>query len=244
MTNKKLKILAIIPGRGGSKGIPSKNIQKVGGLPLIVHTILAANNSKVNRIIVSTDSKKISTISKKFGAEVPFIRPKKLSSDKASTLDVVNHTIQFLEKEERYIPDIITILLPTSPFRPSNFIDKSIELLKKSNATSVVSVFKSKEHAYKAFLKRNGFLKPFKKDYRKYYQRQLLPDMYHTTGAGYTFWLDTLKKYGHYYGPRMMPIVSTESKMNIDVDDVFDLFIAEMTHKYWEKYLKKINKLN
>ena len=240
MKNKNLKILAIIPGRGGSKGISSKNIRSVGNIPLIAHTILSAKNSKnVNRIIVSTDSKKIATISKKFGAEIPFLRPKKFASDRSSTLDVVQHALGFLQKEENYTPDIITIMLPTSPFRPFNLIDKSIELLKKSNATSVVSVFKSKDHAFKAFIPKDGFLKPFRKDYRKYYQRQVLPDMFHTTGSAYTFWFDTLKKYGHYYGPRMKPLISSDDKINIDVDDVFDLFIAEMTKKYWEKYLKK-----
>jgi CMP-N,N'-diacetyllegionaminic acid synthase len=240
MKNKNLKILAIIPGRGGSKGISSKNIRSVGNIPLIAHTILSAKNSKnVNRIIVSTDSKKIATISKKFGAEIPFLRPKKFASDRSSTLDVVQHALGFLQKEENYTPDIITIMLPTSPFRPFNLIDKSIELLKKSNATSVVSVFKSKDHAFKAFIPKDGFLKPFRKDYRKYYQRQVLPDMFHTTGSAYTFWFDTLKKYGHYYGPRMKPLISKDSEMNIDVDELFDLFVAEMTSKYWKEYLKK-----
>ena len=125
MKNKNLKILAIIPGRGGSKGISSKNIRSVGNIPLIAHTILSAKNSKnVNRIIVSTDSKKIATISKKFGAEIPFLRPKKFASDRSSTLDVVQHALGFLQKEENYTPDIITIMLPTSPFRPFNLIDK------------------------------------------------------------------------------------------------------------------------
>ena len=82
MKNKDLKILAIIPGRGGSKGIPSKNIQKLGELPLIAHTIKSAKNStKVNRIIVSTDNKKIAKIAREYGADVPFLRPKKFSRD-------------------------------------------------------------------------------------------------------------------------------------------------------------------
>ena len=118
-------------------------------------------------------------------------------------------------------------------------IGTEIKLLKKTNATSVVSVFKSKEHAFKAFLPKDGFLKPFKSNYRKYYRRQLLPDFYHTTGAAYTFWFDTLKKFGHYYGPRMKPIISTKDEMNIDVDSLFDLFVAEMTQKHWKKYSKK-----
>ena len=244
MKNKDLKILAIIPARANSKGIPSKNIQKLGELPLIAHTIRSAKNStKVNRIIVSTDNKKIAKIAMECGADVPFLRPKKFSRNSSSTLDVVQHTIQYLQKVENYTPDIITILLPTSPFRSSDLIDKSIKLLKKTNATSVVSVFKSKEHAFKAFLPNRGFLKPFKSDYGKYYQRQKLPDFYHTTGAVYTFWFDTLKKFGHYYGPRMKPLISHYDEMNVDVDSVFDLFIAEMTLKHWKNYSKKIKKI-
>ena len=244
MKNKDLKILAIIPARANSKGIPSKNIQKLGELPLIAYTIRSAKKStKVNRIIVSTDNKKIAKIAMEYGADVPFLRPKKISRNSSSTLDVVQHTIQYLQKVENYTPDIITILLPTSPFRSPDLIDKSIKLLKKTNATSVVSVFKSKEHAFKAFLPKGGFLKPFKSDYKKYYQRQKLPDFYHTTGAAYTFWFDTLKKFGHYYGPRIKPLISHYYEMNVDIDSIFDLFIAEMTLKHWKNYSKKIKKI-
>jgi len=244
MKNKDLKILAIIPARANSKGIPSKNIQKLGELPLIAYTIRSAKKStKVNRIIVSTDNKKIAKIAMEYGADVPFLRPKKFSRNSSSTLDVVQHTIQYLQKVENYTPDIITILLPTSPFRSPDLIDKSIKLLKKTNATSVVSVFKSKEHAFKAFLPNRGFLKPFKSDYKKYYQRQKLPDFYHTTGAAYTFWFDTLKKFGHYYGPRIKPLISHYYEMNVDIDSIFDLFIAEMILKHWKNYSKKIKKI-
>jgi len=244
MKNKDLKILAIIPARANSKGIPSKNIQKLGELPLIAYTIRSAKKStKVNRIIVSTDNKKIAKIAMEYGADVPFLRPKKISRNSSSTLDVVQHTIQYLQKVENYTPDIITILLPTSPFRSPDLIDKSIKLLKKTNATSVVSVFKSKEHAFKAFLPNRGFLKPFKSDYKKYYQRQKLPDFYHTTGAAYTFWFDTLKKFGHYYGPRIKPLISHYYEMNVDIDSIFDLFIAEMILKHWKNYSNKIKKI-
>ncbi|MCH7647083.1 MAG: acylneuraminate cytidylyltransferase family protein [Thaumarchaeota archaeon] len=239
-----MKVLAIIPARGDSKSIPSKNIQKLGKLPLIAHTIESAKNSKeVNRIIVSTDNKKIAKIAEKYGAEVPFLRPKKFSRDSSSTLDVVQHAIQFLQKVENYTPDIITILLPTSPFRPPNLIDESVKLLKNTKATSVVSVHKTKTHPFKAFLPENGFLKPFKRDYQKYYQRQKLPHFYHTTGTAYTFWFNTLKKYGHYYGPRMKPLFSYNDEMNIDIDNVFDFFIAEMTLKYWKTYPKKFKSI-
>ena len=245
MKNRDLKVLAIIPARGGSISIPSKNIQKLGKLPLVAHTIESAKNSKqINRIIVSTDNKKISKIAEKYGAEVPFLRPKKFSRDSSSTLDVVKHAIQFLQKVENYTPDIITILLPTTPFRPPNLIDKSVKLLKNTNATSVVSVLKIKTHPFKAFLLKNEFLKPFKHDYRKYYQRQKLPAFYHTTGAVYTFWFKTLKKYGHYYGPRMKPLISYNDEMNVNIDYPFDFFTAEMTLKHWVKYPKKFKRIS
>jgi|TARA_B110000467_G_C18212769_1_gene418433 CMP-N,N'-diacetyllegionaminic acid synthase len=240
MQNKNLKILAIIPARGGSKGIPLKNIKKLDKLPLVAHTIQDAKISKqINRIIVSTDNKKIAEISKKYGAECPFLRPKSFSKDSSSTLDVIQHTIRFLKEVENYIPDIVVILLPTSPFRSLNLIDDSIKLLRKTNATSVVNVAKNKDHAFKAFLLKDDFLKPFKINHKKYYQRQLFPDFFHTTGSVYTFWLTTLKKYGHYYGPRMKPIVTNDDKMNLDIDNIFDFFMAEMTQKYWKSYLKK-----
>ncbi len=239
-----MKILAIIPARGSSKGIPSKNIQKLGKIPLIAHTINdAMNSTKINRTIVSTDNQKIAKIANKYGAETPFLRPKEFSQNSSSTLDVVQHTIKYLEENENYAPDIVTILLPTSPFRPSNLIDESIKQLKKSNATSVVSVHKTITHPFKAFMLKKEFLKPYKQDYLKYYQRQKLPPFYHTTGAAYTFWLKTLKKYGHYYGPKMKPIIATNDEMSIDIDNEFDFFTAEMVLKYWKNYPKKFKNI-
>ena len=239
-----MEILIIIPARGGSKSIPSKNLQKLGKLPLVAHTIKSAKKSKqASRIIVSTDSKKIAKIAEKYGAEIPFLRPKKFAHDSSSTLDVVQHALQFLQKVENYTPDIVTILLPTTLFRPPNLIDETIKLLKNTNATSVISVHKARTHPFKAFIPDNGFLKPFKQDYLKYYQRQKIPAFYHTTGAAYTFWYDTLKKYGNYYGPKIKPLISHTDEMNVDVDFVFDFFVAEMTLKYWKKYPKKFKKI-
>lgn len=113
-----MKILALIPARGDSKGIPNKNIQKIGGKYLIEYTINSAKRSKlIDKIIVSTDSKKIASISKKLGAEVPFLRPKKISIDKSPTIEVIKHTLGFLSNNQFYVPDIILLLQPTSPFR-------------------------------------------------------------------------------------------------------------------------------
>tara|TARA_B100001057_G_scaffold173802_2_gene174530 strand:- start:2423 stop:3121 length:699 start_codon:yes stop_codon:yes gene_type:complete len=135
------KVLAIIPARAGSKGVKNKNIKSLDGKPLILYTIEEAKKSdQIDKIVVSTDSTEIADLSKKNGAEVPFIRPKELSTDSSLTFDVIKHTMNFLkDKDEHY--DIIVLLQPTTPFRKVESIDEAILTLKKSNKyTSVVSV--------------------------------------------------------------------------------------------------------
>ena len=236
---KKFKILAIIPARFGSKNIPLKNIQPINKKPLIAYTIESALGSKkINKIIVSTDSPKIVSISKKYDVEIPFLRPKKHSTSKSSTNSVVSHTLDFLSNQ-KYIPDIITILQPTTPFRTSDDIDKSIKLLEKTHATSVLGVTKMKRHPYKSFWLDNKFLKPFKSDFKKFFQRQLLPPLYFPTGSIYTFWYQTFKKYGNYYGPKIKPLILDNE---IDIDDWEDLFFLEMKLKYWNSF--KLNRID
>ena len=193
---KSYKILAIIPARGGSKGIRRKNLQKLSGKPLIAHTIIAAKKTKsINKIIVSTDDKEIGKISKNNGAEVPFLRPKQISKDTSSTIEVIKHALKFLQENQSYVPDIIILLQPTSPLRTSQLITKTINTLKKSKATSVITVSKITKHPYASYWLKNDFLKPFEKNFTKYSRRQEFPDLFFPTGAVYTFWYDTLKKF-------------------------------------------------
>ena len=134
------KILAIIPARGGSKRLPRKNILNLAGKPLIAWTIEAALGSKyIDDVIVSTDDNEISTVAKKYGAKVPFIRPDKFSSNHASSISVVLHAIEFFQKaDERY--DYVVLLQPTSPLRTVKNIDESIELLQQKKCDAIVSV--------------------------------------------------------------------------------------------------------
>ena len=165
---KSYKILAIIPARGGSKGIRRKNLQKLSGKPLIVHTIIAAKKTKsINKIIVSTDDKEIGKISKNNGAEVPFLRPKQISKETSSTIEVIKHALKFLQENQSYVPDIIILLQPTSPLRTSQLITKTINTLKKSKATSVITVSKITKHPYASYWLKNDFLKPFEKNFTK-----------------------------------------------------------------------------
>jgi len=238
-----MNILGIIPARGGSKGIRNKNIRILAGKPLIYYSIRSAKNSKINRIIVSTDDTKISKIAKSAGADVPFMRPKKFSKDSSSTLDVVNHAIDTLLKKENYHPDIITILQPTSPLRTSKMITNSINLLKKSKCTSVISVSKIKTHPYTAFWMEKNYLKPFKSNFTKFNRRQTFPSLYYPTGSIYTFWYDTLRQNNSIYGTRIKPMISKD-EIEIDIDTPFDLFMSEMILLHWKKYRTKFFKKN
>ena len=238
----KKKNLCLIPARGGSKGIPFKNIQKICGKPLIEYSINAAKESKlINRIIVSTDSKHIANFAKKLGVEVPFIRPKKISNDFATQYEVVQHTVEFLLDQESYVPDIITILQPTTPIRTGKIIDKSINLLKKTKSTSVLSVSKVKDHPNIIFDQKKEFLKPLNKNFENHSTRQSRTQLYAPTGSIYTFWHKTLKNYNSIYGPKIKALEIKEQEFNIDIDTVYDLFVSEMTILHWNKFKSKFN---
>lgn len=140
---KSKRIVAIIPARGGSKGIPNKNIIEVGGKPLIAYTIETALQSNyVDDVFVTTDSRKIAEISKEWGASVPFMRPSVLATDESKTIDAVIHTLENLSEEYDYV----VILQPTQPLRTAIKLDNAIELLINSLEDSLVSVSKVKQH--------------------------------------------------------------------------------------------------
>jgi N-acylneuraminate cytidylyltransferase len=131
------RVLAIIPARGGSKGLPRKNILDLGGIPLISWTIRAAQNSKyIDRVILSSDDEEICTVARNYNCEIPFTRPAELATDTADSVSVVSHA---LESEGQFF-DIIVLLQPTSPFRSVNDIDGALEQFICNNASSLVSV--------------------------------------------------------------------------------------------------------
>ena len=147
---KKLNILAIIPARSGSKSIKNKNLKKIHNIPLIGYSINTAKKSKlINRIIVSTDSKKIRKVAKQFKAEVPFMRPKKFAKDTSKDTEYLKHTINTLRIKENYKADIIVILRPTLPFRNYKIIDKAIKQFSKTKADSLKSITIAKETPFK-----------------------------------------------------------------------------------------------
>lgn len=138
------KNLAIIPARGGSKGIVNKNTKVIAGKPLIAWTIEQALNTKdIDRVIVTTDCKEIASVSREFGAEVPFLRPPELATDNAATEPVLAHAISWLSAEESYAPDNIVLLQPTSPVRYKNRITQALKKIEDHGGDSLLSVVES-----------------------------------------------------------------------------------------------------
>ena len=183
-----VKVLALIPARGGSKGIPRKNIKRLAGYPLIAYSIAAAQRAdSVDRVLVSTDDPEIAEIAKEFGAEVPFLRPDELAQDDTRDLPVFQHALTWLKDQEGYQPDLVIQLRPTSPFRSPALIDRAVKiLLENTQATSVRGVVLSKQNPYKMWkVQEDGRMVPILEiDQPESYNmpRQELPATYWQTG--------------------------------------------------------------
>ena len=224
MDNK--KILAIIPARGGSKGIPRKNIKLLAGKPLIAYSIEAGLKSKyINKVVVSTEDEEIAEISKKYGAEV-VKRPKELARDESPTIDAIKYTLKFLEFEG-YIPDIIILLQPTSPLRTVDDINKAIELFLNNDCESVVSVSECKKSPYWSLKIEDGYIKPILGwDYFLNKRRQDLPKTYYLNGAIYITTVKDLFKYNGFFSQNTDPYIMPEIR-SIDIDESIDLKFVE-----------------
>ncbi|MCB4790651.1 MAG: acylneuraminate cytidylyltransferase family protein [Elusimicrobia bacterium] len=160
----KHEIIALIPARGGSKGVPGKNIRNLGGYPLISYSICAASLTKsIDRTIVSTDSKEIADIALRYGAEVPFLRPSEISGDNSTDLELFNHAINWLKENEGMIPEFIIHLRPTTPLRDPSQTSLAIESIKKrQDATSLRSAHHFFQPPQKMFqVDEKGFFKGF-----------------------------------------------------------------------------------
>ncbi len=153
-----VKIISIIPARSGSKRIKDKNIRLFKGKPLLVHSILHSLESRfIQRTIVSTDSKKYAKIAEKYGAEVPFLRPKNISRDKSTDLECFKHCLNFLKDKENYVPDFIVHLRPTYPLREKKLVDNCVkELLRKTKYHSLRTIYKSEDPIEKMWYQRKN----------------------------------------------------------------------------------------
>jgi len=226
-----MEICAIIPARGGSKGIPRKNLTILKGLPLIVHSIRHGLESMlINRVIVSTDDMEISDVALKYGAEVPFIRPSEYAQDSTPDYPVFRHALEWLEVNANYMPDLIVQLRATSPIRPNGMIDDAIKsFIEDKDADSLRAVCLTSITPYKMWRIENDLLLPLLKWHKpEPYNtvRQLLPNVYWQTGVLDIFWRKTVFDLNSLTGNKILPYVVDE-KMAVDIDNEIDISIAE-----------------
>ena len=219
------KVLGIIPARGGSKGIKNKNIAQLGGKPLIVYSIEAAQTSRcLTRCIVSTDSEEIADICRASGADVPYLRPAELAQDDTPTLPVIRHALMKLVGDF----NAVMILQPTSPFRNSDDIDTAIEMLvAHPEADSVISVVKVGDN-HPARMKRiqDGWLvDPSFAEQVEGQRRQDLPELYLRNGAIYLTRTEVITEQNSLKGHRSLAYIMPELR-SINIDSEIDLLLA------------------
>ncbi|MFS4466254.1 cytidylyltransferase domain-containing protein [Maribacter sp. 2210JD10-5] len=220
-----MKPLIIIPARGGSKGIPGKNIKKLMGKPLIQYTIEVAKEVfEDNEICVSTDSLEISRLVENLGLQVPFLRPDELATDTASTYDVLLHALHYYETH-KFIPDLIVLLQVTSPFRTKKNIIEALELYNESY-DMIVSVKETKSNPYYVLFEEdeNGWLSKSKNG--DFTRRQDAPKVWEYNGAIYLINPKSLKKGNHLEFKKVKKYVMDE-KSSLDLDLPLDWMLAE-----------------
>ncbi len=232
MINKK-SVIAIILARGGSKGLPRKNIRDVEGKPLIVWTIEAGQKSQyIDRLVLSSEDQEIINIAKKYNCEVPFVRPLELAADDTKSIDVILDVLNKLQEKFDYV----VLLQPTSPLRLAEDIDNTIELCIKRNENACVSVTEPSKSPYWMFeLNRDGYLRQLIKQKKRPHRRQDLPKSYAVNGAVYVAKSDWLYKTKNFLTDETIAYLMP-SERSIDIDCEYDLLIADyLLHKSKDK---------
>jgi CMP-N,N'-diacetyllegionaminic acid synthase len=221
-------MIAIIPARKGSKGLKNKNILYIKNKPLIAHTIIAAKKSKyIKDIFVSTDCQIIAKISKKYGAKVPFFRPKRLAKDNSNVIDVYKYTIKKLEKIFNRKFESFISLLPTSPLRNEKDIDKAVKIFIEKKADSVISVTESPfPISWLLKINKDGKLKRLNNKNNGINNRQETRKNFVPNGAIYVFKTSKLLNYNNYYFKKTYPFIMPKNR-SIDINDRFDFNLAQ-----------------
>ncbi len=224
-----MRILAIIPARGGSKGVPGKNIKLLNGKPLLAYTSEIALQSKyLTEVMVSTEDTHILTVAKSLGLKVPFTRPMALAQDTTPTIDVIIHALQWYENHAIFF-DAVCLLQVTSPFRTVEFLDKAIEKFTQSDCDSLVSVQKV-PHEFNPHwtfeVNPEGNLKIATGEYEIISQRQKLPIAYHRDGSIYITKTEVLLNQNSLYG-KSIAYIESESQFYVNIDTLEDWEKAE-----------------
>ena len=227
-------VVALIPARAGSKGIPNKNLLYLGGHTLLEWSVAACLKSKIiNKVIVSTDSPKYASLAKDYGAEAPFLRPPEISGDFSTDFQFVEHALEWLETNDE-LPDYIVHIRPTTPFRNPMVIDQAINHFKRqSNSTALRSVHKMSESAYKTFeIVEPGCLKRICSDSTEIDSannpRQSFPETYIANGYVDVLSASFIRKSGLLHGSHVTPFV-THTVVEIDTKDDFIFLERELT---------------
>jgi len=216
-------VLGVVTGRGGSKGVPRKNVAPLGGKPLIAWTVEAAVASRtLDRVIVSSDDREIIDAAVAAGAEAPFVRPAELARDDTPGAAPVVHVLDAIG--ERY--DYVVLLQPTSPFRTSEDIDAAVELCAGSGAPSVVSVAPANSSPHWMYsVDHDGTMTPVIPAEKVVGRRQELPSVFELNGAVYVARVDWLREHGSFIGPETLAYVMPEER-SLDIDTPLDLVVA------------------
>ncbi len=230
-----MRILAVIPARGGSKGIPGKNIKNLAGKPLLAYTAEAALGAKLlDKVVLSSDDQEIIALGKKLGIEVPFIRPEHLAQDATPTLPVVLHALEYYESMGEFF-DAVCLLQVTTPFRRASFINEAVQKFADEGGDSLVSV-KEVPHQFNPHwtfkIDDSGFLQIATGDREIISRRQELPQVFHRDGSIYLTKTSVLKSQQSLYGKTIAYILSPESSyVNIDTNE--DWLKAESLAANW-----------
>ncbi len=240
---KNQKVICIIPARKGSKGLKNKNIKKLENIPLIAWSILVAKKCKmIDEIIVSTDSKKISKIAKKYGAKVPFLRPKNLATDKSSTFEVLKHSINFYKNKKVFF-DYVLLLEPTSPLRDYKDVNLCLKKVLKNKIDAMVSVTRviNQHPTFLYSLKKNNVLVPYLKQKKKLYvRRQDINSLYYLEGSIYISKISSLLKKRTFYHEKTQAFTVDKWK-SLEIDDIDDFNLAQFYTRNLN-ILKNLNK--
>jgi N-acylneuraminate cytidylyltransferase/CMP-N,N'-diacetyllegionaminic acid synthase len=220
-------MLALIPARGGSTGLPGKNIRPFAGVPLIAHTIAAARAAAgVDRVVVTTDAEDIAAVARAHGAEVPFLRPAALAADDSPAVEAYLHACAQLEQQGPPIGELV-VLLPTAPLRTAADIDQAIGVFRARAAEAVISVMPSPHPPHWArIIDGAGVLRDWQAGADANRNRQAYAPTFMPNGAIYVFGRALLERRQGYYGERTYPYVMPKER-SIDIDDLHDFQVAE-----------------
>jgi CMP-N,N'-diacetyllegionaminic acid synthase len=225
-----METIGIIPARGGSKGVPRKNIANLAGKPLIAYTIEAALSAKLlSNVIVSTEDKEIAQVSKKYGVEVPFTRPEKLATDTAPMLPVLQHAVKEMETRTNQVFDIVVLLQPSTPLRLASDIDNGIKLLHDTGADSVISIVDvNANHPFrmKRVVGDNILVNYIEQGFEDMRPRQTLPLIYIRSGDLYISRRDVIMKEDKIVGDDARAYIIPEER-TVNIDKMSDFYFAE-----------------